>query len=253
MQLLPKELLDAAISLASGTLLLLVLIKGRYRSFPAFTSLIAVYLAIEILSDILYGRVTSSGYKVFFVFAVGAGFAAQMAVVWEIARAVIRPAGKWAPKARAFLWQFSIAGIAASFAACLLVQPQQISGGGLDILRLDLFTALVTTQAVIAMLAASGRLGLGWGNHVMAIGQGMMVLTLTTAATETIGIFLAGSPIYLQSSYYLRGILYLATIVYWSVALWHEEPVRKPISPALRKYIVALHDQVQYDLGKVRH
>jgi hypothetical protein len=53
-----------------------------------------------------------------------------------------------------------------------------------------------------------------------------------------------------DSLYYVRSIAYLGTLGYWSVALWREEPARKPISPALRKYIVALHDQVNYDLGK---
>ena len=101
------------------------------------------------------------------------------------------------------------------------------------------------------MLAAS-HTGLAWKNHVMAVGQGLMFWALLTVSIEDIGAYIdpQGKS---AGIYYARVLIYLVTVTYWTVSLWREEPARKPISPALRKYIVALHDQVQYDLGKVGH
>jgi hypothetical protein len=44
---------------------------------------------------------------------------------------------------------------------------------------------------------------------------------------------------------------YLAALGYWMVQFWLEEPVRQPISPQLRAYIQALHQQIKNDLDTV--
>ena len=102
------------------------------------------------------------------------------------------------------------------------------------------------------MMVAASEVGLPWKSHVMAVGQGLMVWALLTVTSEGMDAFLdpSGSSI---AAYYFRGLVYLGTVSYWTVSLWREEPARQPISPALRKYIVALHDRVQYDLGKAGH
>jgi hypothetical protein len=80
-----------------------------------------------------------------------------------------------------------------------------------------------------------------------------MVWALLLVVVEGLGPYLNYHNAIYDKLYYIRSITYLCTLGYWSVTLWREEPARKPISPALRKYIVALHDQVHYDLGKTGH
>ena len=80
-----------------------------------------------------------------------------------------------------------------------------------------------------------------------------MAYALAGVSIHALGAFFGPKSALFSYYYYVRVAIYLATLIYWSVRLWHEEPVRNPISPALRKYIVALHEQVHYDLGKARH
>ena len=87
----------------------------------------------------------------------------------------------------------------------------------------------------------------------MAIGQGLMIWSLVGASVDGFAIYLGPHSPYYSALYYVRSINYLVVVGYWTVSLWYEEPARKPISPALRKYIVALHERVQYDLGKAGH
>ena len=103
------------------------------------------------------------------------------------------------------------------------------------------------------MMLAASQVGLPWHSQVMAVGQGLLVWSLVAAAVEGCEAYLGPHNAYYESLYYIRSAAYLVALTYWTVSLWREEPARKPISPALRKYVVALHERVQYDLGKAGH
>ena len=49
----------------------------------------------------------------------------------------------------------------------------------------------------------------------------------------------------------LRSVTYLAAVVWIILQLWRDEPERKPISPDLHEYILALHRRVEYDLRRL--
>ena len=49
----------------------------------------------------------------------------------------------------------------------------------------------------------------------------------------------------------VRGAAYDLAIIYIIVQLWKREPERRPIDPELHRYILALHERVEYDLRRL--
>ena len=50
---------------------------------------------------------------------------------------------------------------------------------------------------------------------------------------------------------HIRMATYVGIFVYWSVALWRNEPEKKSPSPEIRDAILHLTDKVSYDLAQV--
>ena len=238
--------------LADICLLTILIYKRRWQTLPAFTSLIALDLVSTLAIELAYGSASRSSFRAIYISVQVLSVLLQLAVLVELAKVVLKPTGIWARGARRVFFLVSILGASLALAACFLLSPQGVHGVVLMQLRGDIFTGLLTCEIVVAMMVAASEVGLAWKSHVMAVGQGLMFWALLTVTTEGLDAFLdpAGSSI---NAYYLRGLIYLVTVTYWTVALWREEPARRPISPLLQKYVVALHDRVQYDLGKAGH
>jgi hypothetical protein len=148
--------------------------------------------------------------------------------------------------------QFLLSAVAGTLLALtlayLVAPPSRSRLEGLQ-LRADLFTSLLICELFIAVTLASNRLGLGWKNHVMAIGQGFTAWSIVATAVDALHSYFGARHLY-DSTESVQSFMYLGVLWYWCVQLWREEPERQPISAQLRKFIVALHDRVQYDLGE---
>ncbi len=250
-------ILDNTLIVASGlcdaSLCAVFLRKSRIRNYPA---LLAFVVADLISSPLFYLLRSSANFKlytqVYMAYAI-ASFLLQLAILYEVARHVLRPNEKWTREALKRVFLVGTLGALMALLATLLIQPEGRPSPDINQLRADVFTGLLTCELVIAMMLASGRVGLGWRNHVMAIGQGLMVWALVSSTAEGAAAYLGPQSPYLNAFYLCRVFAYLGVVSYWCISLWHEEPARKPISPAFRKYVLALHETVHYDLGKVGH
>jgi hypothetical protein len=226
-----------------------LILKGRWRKFPAFTAMIAVpSLATFLLFPLEHWRLTKLYADVYRVFSI-VDFLVQIALVFELARVVLRPTGTWVRDARR---QFILSGVAGVLLAVMLAYmvapPSPDRAEGLEI-RANLFTSLLICELVITVSMASNRLGLGWKNHVMAIGQGFTAWAIVATIVDSLHSYFGTEHLY-ESAEYVKFTAYLCALAYWGVQLWREEPARQPISPELRKFIIALHERVQYDLGE---
>jgi hypothetical protein len=236
---------------AGAALTTCLLIKGRWRQLPiffSFNALTAVSTAILSISSPNNRSFYDGLYYSIDVLSI----LLQLAVIFELMWNVFRPTGVWIPEARHAFLVVGFLGAGAAFGASLLFSPPAFHGAFLTQLRVDTFTGLLTCEAVIAMMLVASHTGLVWKSHVMAVGQGLMFWALFTVSSADIGAYLDPQQRW-SGAYYGRVLTFLITSIYWTVSLWRKEPARRPISPALRKYMVALHDQVQYDLGKVGH
>lgn len=234
-------------------LCIVMALRGRWRCYPALFVLVlldviasfALYWADPAGASKLYGRL----YLAFDV----SSFLLQIWILYEIAKNVLKPAGVWSRAALKPLIVVGVIGASAALLTTLLLQPSGIHGPAAMELRAEVLTGLLTCELVIAMMLSAKEVGLPWRSHVMAIGQGLMFYQLATVAIEGIAASLGPHSPYYQGLYFARSCTYFTVLLYWTVSLWRSEPARKPISPALQKYVLALHERVQYDLGKVSH
>lgn len=239
---------------AAGVLLNLVFIgvlvgRGRWRTFPILTSWLVFMVLRSVLLYYSYRHNARDMYADVWVVGSWVEFFFQLGVVLEIARIVLRPTGTWARDARS---QFLIAGLGGAVVAALvawLVSPPAWSVGYAWELRANLFGSLVICELFVAMTMTATRLGLGWRNHVMALGQGLTVWSTLMVLKSAVQSFV-GTRAYPQLENF-RSVTYMVAICWMIVQLWRDEPERRPISPNLQEYILALHKRVEYDLRRL--
>lgn len=240
-----------ALSFVLNAALLTVLVaRGRWRQFPVFTLWIAFQVALTV---VLYVAYVTSGigflYSEVFWKSLWPDFALQLGVAIEIARIVLRPTGTWLRDAKGPFIATAIGGVAIAAALSWWISPPFHSALAVWRVRGNLFTSLVICEVFVATGFAANRLGLGWRNHVMAVGQGLTVWS---------GVMLIDNALqsYFSIHYFyeigrFREFAYMGAILWIAVRLWKPEPERQPISEDLQEHILALHRRVEYDLRRL--
>jgi hypothetical protein len=244
-----ESTLLAATAVAEAGLVGVLCWRGRWRVFPAFTALIFFLVASSCLFWFL-GRTSPRAYLALYWPYVAANCSLQLLVVWEMGRQVLRPARGLARSAWKQFLIFGVLGAAVALALAYLVAPPGNSWAEQVGIRANLFTSLLTCELVIVMMMTASNTGLGWRNHVMAIGEGFLGWSTIAVIMDSLhSYFGAGRYFFVPEC--TKELASLVVFVYWCVQLWREEPARQEISPELRKYIVALHQRVHYDLGEL--
>jgi hypothetical protein len=243
-------LLWAVSFLAEAALLAVLLYRRRWRDFPVFTVYIAFDIAETILNYLIYRFGFIRLYNRIYWSTDALDFLLQLGVIWEIARVVLRPTGTWLRDAKKQFILWGGAGLLFAAALPLLVSPPAgIWQWRLEV-RLTLFSGLVICELIAVVTRTSKSLGLGWRNHVMALGNGWTVWSVSMSLLYGLQCYF-GIYRYFKELDEARIIVYLMVTVYWIVQFWLEEPARQPISPELRAYIEALHQRVKNDLDRL--
>ena len=223
--------------------------RGQYRRFPVFTAYfafniprgIAEFTAYQLNHALLYRDLYYSFLLLDYLF--------QLAIIFEIARIVLRPTGTWMRDARAMFLGLGLTGAFLAAAISWWITPPGRSPWVVWPLRANLFTSLLTCELFVTMSFTARHLGLGWRNHVMALAQGWTFDNIVMVVTT-------GLQSYFGRAHYMffddiRGTAFLLGMTYIVVQLWIPEPERNPIDPELHRYIIALHQRVEYDLRRI--
>ena len=233
----------------AGNLALLgvLLLKRRARSFPIFTCFIASQLIQDVtLFQVSRGSNAHTYFLVYWAFA-AIGYIAQLAIIFEIARDVLRPTGSWVTDARKSFFFWSLLGAVAAAALAFIISPSGKSEMQLWSTRSSLFTSLLTCEVYLAMVTAAKKLGLQWRNHVMTLGEGLafwaMIALLVDGARY--GTIWHGS---LRELGIVRNAAYVATTIFWTITFAMAEQRREPLSDEMMQYLSELHQEVQQDL-----
>ncbi len=233
--------------LGNAALFAILTYRRRYREFPVFTSLMGYYVAQAILLYLIYKLGSGIWYFQAYWYSVLFDFLLQLGVIWEIARIVMRPTGSWVRDAKKQFILWSAAGILLAAALPWLVTPPAATLLGRLEVRGNLFTSLVVCELIAVVTRTSRSLGLGWRNHVMALGNGWTAWAVVAILVDGLHSYF-GADLYFRELEYLRMFAYLVALGYWMVQFWLEEPARQPISPELRAYIEDLHMRINKDL-----
>jgi hypothetical protein len=244
------NVLWAAGFLGHVALLFILLFRGRWRTFPIFSAMIAYQALVTIVLFLIYRYGTRHGYSAVYWTAAVGDFCFQIAIIYEIARQVLRPTGTWVQDARRSFLLWSGLGILVAAGLALSATPAASSTLGILEVREILFTSLLTCEVFLAMIFAANRLGLQWRSHVMALAQGLTAWALVALASTAAQIALGWNRDF-EVLDHIRMFCYLGALVFWMVAFWLPERARAPLSPDMSDYLVALRTRVQYDLERL--
>lgn len=235
-------------------LLFVLFRRGRWRQFPVLTCWIAFMSARTVLLFLFYFHGATYWYTLVYTRGIWVEFALQLGVVVEIASIVLRPTGTWVRDARGYFLAMGLAGVAMAALFAWWVSPPGQSVRRAWEIRGNLFTSLVICELFVVMSLTANRLGLGWRNHVMAVGQTLTAWSAIMVIKTAVESFFGTQSFYNQFER-VRYLTYTGAFCWLLVQLWRQEPERQPISPDLQQYILALHRRVEYDLQRfdVRH
>lgn len=235
-------------TLGEAALFAVLVIRDRWRIFPVFTTFMGIETVINLFFFVPIWNGSRSLYEGLYYSTVLIEFVMQLGVVWEIARIVMRPTGTWAQDARKRFIFWGTVGILFAAVIPFLVTPPPLGGlfGSLEV-RGNLFTSLVFCELIAVVLRTSKSLGLGWRNHVMALGNGWIAWVVVATLIDGLHSYSSFAR-YSTDLDHVRMFVYLAVVIYWTVQFWLEEPARQPISPELDAYIQSLHERIKSDL-----
>lgn len=247
-----------AATLAISAVLVVVFVRHRARQFPILTSWLVFLFLRSIALYLIYLYSTTpdhlrSGWHWYmrtWVTGVWLDFFFQLGLVFEIAGIVLRPTGTWVRDARGHFAAVGVTGVVAAALLAWLVSPPAWSVPFAWQIRGNLFTSLVICELFVVMSLTANRLGLGWRNHVMAVGQGLTAWTGIMVITTSIQSWFGTRRFYDQIDL-VRALAYTLAMVWIALQLWRDEPQRQPISADLQEYILALHRRVEYDLRRL--
>lgn len=238
-----------------GHIILLALLfrRRRYQDFSAFTALILFSVVRSLVLLIVYRSYNSSFFNAYWALA-GVDEALGLAIVYQVASMVFRPAGAWARDVRTALWvtvafSLAIAVLLTYFAAPATFAPVQSL-----IVKGKFFTATLMMELFVGVMALSARVGIPWRSHVMHICQGLGFYAAFCVILDTTitcyGIH-SGSRLYQELSH-LRIVGYLISLLYWIVMLFRKAPEGQRMPPSLRRQLGALQQQLDADLLRLR-
>jgi hypothetical protein len=223
--------------------------RGRWREFPIFTTWVGFNAALTIALFFIFRYGSHTWYARIYWSAAVADFLLQLGVIFEIARVVLRPTGTWVQDARRFFLLWSGIGLGVAALLAWTVSPPGLRSAEVWEVRSSLFTSLLICELVLVMFSAAKRLGLGWRNHVMALGEGLLVWATVALGVDGLQSFF-GSAQKFSMLDHLRIFVYFVVLIFWIVRFWAPEPQRNPISAEMQEYLVALHRKVRYDLAR---
>ena len=250
MNLTILENLIWASSFASNLVLLLVLIiKERWRRFPFFTAWIVFQVLLTITLFVLYRLGENALYSEVYWSTGAIDFLLQLCIIVEMSRIVLRPAGIWIYSTRKRFILLAVSGTLFAIAATFILHPEAHTSVEVWEMRADLFTSLMFIEVFLAMMGTANKLGLRWSTHVMKLGQGLLAWATVGVVVDALHTLL-GRYRWFSALDDVRSIVWVVAATYWIFGFWKPERESKAPLNKAEKYLVDLHEQVQYDLAR---
>lgn len=244
----------AAIFLGQFLILFVLFVRGRAKSFPLFTALIAEETVATAVKYLIVLHFSFSAYQYCYWSLGILDEVLQLFVFYEIAAHVFCPTGVWARDVhRTFLGLVGASVIVALFLTWLAhpVAPRPIQ---IFILRSNFFSAALMSELFVGMVVLSSTVGLPWKTHAARIAQGLGAYSMVCVGLGIINNFVGlsrGIHIFTQMSH-LRGVAWMICEGYWIVMLWVEAPAPRELPEAMRLQIYNLQRQAENDLIRIR-
>jgi hypothetical protein len=231
-----------------------LIVRGRARSFPAFTSFIAENICTTAALYVVFNHFSFTAYFDWYCSLGIVDEILQLFVFYELAVRVFCPTGVWARDVRRTFIGVVCASAVVALLLTWLAHPAAGRPMETFILRSNFFSAALVSELLVGMLLLSATAGLPWKTHVARIAQGLGAYSLVCVATDIVVNYVTLSRhvrLYKQLSY-LQILTYLTCEVFWVVMLWREAPAPRELPESMRIQIYTLQKQFEKDLIRVR-
>jgi hypothetical protein len=255
MHLTGLDLLFWAVGLGEYTTLLLVLlIRRRFKMFPMFTAFIFSNLArtIALYFVSVYGTKAEYFYSFWSLGILDTLL--QLLVVYEMYSLTFRPLGLWARDLRgAFIWLVT-GSIAIAAGLTWLAAPHARLWMQVVIIKGTFFSSACMSELFVGMIVLAVKAGLPWKTHVARISQGLGVYSVIDVLIEAGHSYFGvgrNTQTYTDLSH-IRIAAYLSCVAYWIVMLWRNAPDSKKLPENMRGQLIQLQTMVDSDLEMIR-
>jgi hypothetical protein len=240
---------------ANNLLLLMVLfVRRRAASFPAFTTYVAFSVLHDAAEFLAFYYLSFATYRNIFYSLEILDVGLQILVFYELAVHVFCPTGTWARDVRRAFLGLVAASAGVAFLLSWIAQPPAPLRVQTFILRADFFSSLLMSELFVGTVVLTVTVGLPWKTHVARIAQGLGAYSLLTLAT-TIGVASVGitaNNTVFAALIRAQKLVWLACQVYWIVTLWREAPAPRELPEVMRAQIFSLQNRVKDDLIRIR-
>lgn len=235
-------------------LLLVLFVRGRAGSFPAFTSYIAENAVTTVVLYFVWNHLSFDVYRRTFWSLGILDEVLQLLVVYELASHVFCPTGAWARDVRRPFLGLAGASIVVALLLTWLAHPTARLPIQTFILRSNFFSAALMGELFAGMVVLSATAGLPWRTHVARIAQGLGTYSLFCVAKDIVVNYvnLTRHPRLYTELGHLRMLAYIACQSFWIVMLWLEAPAPAELPESMRMQIYSLQKQIEDDLTRIR-
>ena len=201
-------------------LLLVLLCRGRARSFPVFTALIA-FGTLRTITLFLVYRVVGRhhGYALIYWWAAGLDLLLQAAVVYEIAKNTLYRSSEWIPGTKVRFLRFASAAPVIGLLLALSMTPAARNGPDAWDARANLFITATMCVMVSAVMTVSRQTGVGWNRLVLRYSAGLAVWSIASFITGTLHAYWRTIDDFSVLENCIK-IVYLLVTLYWIVIFW---------------------------------
>ena len=255
MHLTGLDLLFWAAGLGSHLILLgVLLICGRYKTFPIFTAFVLTNVGRTAILYCVERYGTKASYFYSYWSLAILDVCMQLAVVYEMYSLTFRPLGNWARDLRGSFVSLVGASIAVATGLTCLAAPHARLWMQVVVIKGSFFTSTCMSELFVGMIALSVRSGLPWKTHVARISQGLGVYSIIDDLIEAgHSYFGVGRDTHLYTNLsHVRMTIYLVCVVYWIVMLSLKASDPRPLPDSLRMRLIDLQSRLNIDLEKVR-
>jgi hypothetical protein len=238
------------LAMVGQMLLLLILLQRRfYRTFPIFF----LYILYSVLSDFLFliwfRQTSEQAYFVAYFVDKVPEFLLELGVLYEVAQRVLSPVKKSLPKSSLAIFTAMIFG--GTLVACLLSlhkMPDQLTRWSQYFVQLSFTVAILRLVIFSAIVFFSQMLGIGWKNHVMQIASGFLGYSVVVLLVEMLHRFsgVTNNAVYHFQEQF-RIVAWCLALGYWSYVLAKKEAPRREFGPKMANLLVNLSHKVRED------
>ena len=231
-------------------LLLVLIIRGRTRSFPMFTSLIVLNVVRTI---ILFGITHLGTHRHYFYTYWSLAIVdviLQFAVIYEIASSIFRPRGDWATDIRKSIFWWTLFSVFIASFLTWIPEPASRFWVQVVFLKGSFFTAVLECECFAGMIALSWVAGLNWTSHSVRIAQGLVPFAAATLVLETTNTYFGlnnSGELYIALAR-IRMTVYIFCLVYWIVFLWRNASPPRKMGLKLNQQVSAINQALSAKL-----